>query len=811
MSTFALSVSDTPEDVIGALNYALSNLGSTVTGNITYSGNILVANTTTGVISSVTNTGATQVPVISYLYGYVNVKYANSASGSSGFTSNSAYANYYGVHNTTDGSISSNPTDYNWTQVSGGFGATKQLYYTTGGGNTVNFNVSAGVPSIYYTPVLDNIPIQLAIISNSAVVANSIQPRVITNVQIASNTIQGQNIQLGTITANLLAVGTIIVSNSIQSNNAIFGNYQSPGYWLDSTTGNVRFGGNASVGNNLTVGNNAVIGGNITIGGLVTAGNIIANVVATSALQAQAATTVVNVVGEQGVTAVTFVNGNTSVYGQTGYLWPTNTRGFGSSGATIIPTTNGSPVGSQITVNWNTFINTLQYSEYNLVELWKNGQSNYYQNNFQRITCAAQLLQSGYNAYDIYTAVGNNGSVIGYRYPSPTSSTGGWTIPPPQANTAVLITSGVTSTLYSQTSYLLASAVGWNANYILNDIDTNIPFFTYGAVHMTDYVYYPGGGNFYAGYNTVVVGAGGQIMRIRYAASSSLAYSPLVATGSPAYVAETSPVIADLYDVNIGSSPSTLTGILTVAVGTGGTIITTTRNYTSSGSPTQVPLFSSQTGWTQQASNTYFNLYSVCSDWQGGLSKWVAVGDQGTIVTAGASASGWTVQTSGTTANLYGVAYSNGYWTVVGAGGIILRSSDTITWTTVTSPFPGRDLYDICCGQTNPNELMACGQEVLIKSANSGSTWANVYTGGNSLASNLTRLQYYGSWANIATTTLPPAEQRITNGQVISGSFTDSNYVAGNPLIYYVVLGSLTGNTTVYSAQTSITVTEFKR
>ena len=288
MSTFALSSADTQEDVIGALNYALSNLGSTVSGNITYSGNILVANTTTGVISSVTSTGTTQVPVISYLYGYVNVKYANSASGSSGFTSNSAYANYYGVHNTTDGSISSNPTDYNWTQVAGGFGATKQLYYTTGGGNTVNFNVSTGVPSIYYTPVLDNTPIQLAIIGNSAVVANSIQPRVITNVQIAGNTIQGQNIQLGTITANLLAANSIFVSQSLQSTNATFNSPTSAGFWLNATNGSARFGSSINVGDSLTVGNNASIGGNLNVSGLITTGGLNSNTVSTTTIVNQA-------------------------------------------------------------------------------------------------------------------------------------------------------------------------------------------------------------------------------------------------------------------------------------------------------------------------------------------------------------------------------------------------------------------------------------------------------------------------------------------------------------------------------------------
>ena len=892
-TNFGLTTSSPDVNIIQSINYLLATQGtSTGNANVQVAGNVVQINANTGQIYN------SNVGVISYLYGYIDIAYANTATGG-GFSTNSINKSYYGIHNVQTPTYDSNPADYQWTQVAGGFGTTKGLYYQTSGGNTINFYIGTSAPSIYYTPVIDSTPILLALVGNSSVVANSIQPQAITNVQIASNTIQGQNIQLGTITANLLAVGTIIVSNSIQSNNAIFGNTSSPGYWLDSSTGNVRFGGNVSIGSNLTVGNNAVIGsdlsvgnsavigsdlsvgnnavigsnlsvgnntvigsnlfvgnnasigsnlfvgnntvigsnltvgnnavigGNVTINGVVTAGNINANTVSTTVLQTQSATSVVNVVGEGDVNELTFVNGNTSTYGQPGYLWPTNTRGFGSAGATIIPTTNGSVVGSQITVNWNTYMNTLQYSQYNLVELWKNGQSYFYQNNLQRVSCALNFSQSStVNADydDIFTATGLNGSLLVYNYPKTNfANPGTWFYTPFQNQTGnvQILNSGTTSSLYSQTSYFSSADsadesgdIYFGANYYLPDLDSNIPFFTYAAVPLalglSEY-----NGNYYEvyGYNTVVVGAGGQIMAMHFYTIGVDGNPP---AGNPNvieyYTSETSGVLADLYDVAIGTSTSTTTGILTVAVGTGGTIITTTRNYATS--QYGIPTFSSQTGWAQQGSGTSFNLNAVCSNWQSGLSKWVAVGDHGTILTASASASGWTAQTSGTTNNLYGVAYSpygGGKWTVVGAGGIILYSTDTINWVTVDSPFPGRDLYSVCVGIKNTNNVVACGQEIMIKSTAGGQYFANIYTGGSSLASSLTRLQYYGSWANIANVSQPPPQQQITNGQIISGSYTDSNYVAGNPQIYYVVLGNLTGNTTVYSSQTSLTVTEFKR
>ena len=287
MSTnFAITTSTPYTNVIQSINYALANMTS---ANVQLGGNVLIANTTTG---TVTGGGA---GTISYLYGYMDVQYANTATGG-GFTSNSNNTQYYGIRNVTTPTEDLNPTDYAWTQVVGGFGTTKGLYYSTGGGGTISFVVGTTAPNQYYSPVIDNTPILLAQITANLVTGNSIQSNTITGNNIQTRTITGNNISTGTLTGNLIAANTIVgtnivgqtitgnliaagtltanliaanaifVNQSIQSINATFGDNNSVGFWLASNTGNARFGGNISIGNNLTVGNNASIGGNLNIG-----------------------------------------------------------------------------------------------------------------------------------------------------------------------------------------------------------------------------------------------------------------------------------------------------------------------------------------------------------------------------------------------------------------------------------------------------------------------------------------------------------------------------------------------------------------
>lgn len=457
MTTFAVT---DPAHTIGALNYVLSNLGSgNVSGNVTIPGNVLVANTTTGAISTYGNAS-----VIAYQNEFLNVRYANNATGSSGFSTNQANSQYFGVYNTvtnTDPGVS-NPTNYQWTQVSGGFGTTKTLYYLCNGGRQVQLSATTTAPSSGFLPTINGTPIDLDIVTTAngtpgtrgaiamgyvitpndpntsgntalstwftasrtanvppigtgltpvtgdtadffypvtgvsgcftfdgsgwanvvpqVIPGNTIVNGTITGNTIANNTITGQNIIVGSvsgdrITANTLSGNTIIANtifgnaiiantlagntiiantlfgnaiiagtisgnaiiansftantingsaivagsiaantingnsivsgsittdqlaanvltaNTVVSTGATIGNFASPGFWLQGSTGNARFGNTVSIGNQLTIGNNASIGGNLTVSGLIINGGLDSNTVATTTIVPSAVTT----------------------------------------------------------------------------------------------------------------------------------------------------------------------------------------------------------------------------------------------------------------------------------------------------------------------------------------------------------------------------------------------------------------------------------------------------------------------------------------------------------------------------------------
>ena len=163
MTTFAISSDD---QLLNSVNYLLSNLGQSgnVSGNITIPTGTLIGNTTTGVVTPF-NTGGN---AYSYLYQYINLRYANTATGSSGFSSLPANSQYFGVYNSVTSVASSNPTDYSWFQVSGGFGATKTIYYSSIGGRQVLFAAASSPPSANYVVSVANVAIDLDVVTTAA-------------------------------------------------------------------------------------------------------------------------------------------------------------------------------------------------------------------------------------------------------------------------------------------------------------------------------------------------------------------------------------------------------------------------------------------------------------------------------------------------------------------------------------------------------------------------------------------------------------------------------------------------------------------
>ena len=110
--------------------------------------NYLLSNFSTGVTSD-PNTGEVKGPtgnILSYLYKYMGVKYADSFDGSVNFNNSPTNRQYFGLRNNNDAAESSNFTDYIWNKVTGGFGTTKFLWYVSTGGRQIQFAVATTAP-----------------------------------------------------------------------------------------------------------------------------------------------------------------------------------------------------------------------------------------------------------------------------------------------------------------------------------------------------------------------------------------------------------------------------------------------------------------------------------------------------------------------------------------------------------------------------------------------------------------------------------------------------------------------------------------
>lgn len=163
MTTFAVT---DPSHTIGAINYLLSNLNTGGTGgNVTLPGNVLVANTATGVVSQYGNTA----DVSYYLYEFINLRYSNNSTGGGGsFSTVPTNANYFGVFNSVSSAPSSNPTDYQWYQIAGGFGTDKYLFYSAIGGRQVSWAAANSAPSSNYVQSVANVAIDLDVVTTAA-------------------------------------------------------------------------------------------------------------------------------------------------------------------------------------------------------------------------------------------------------------------------------------------------------------------------------------------------------------------------------------------------------------------------------------------------------------------------------------------------------------------------------------------------------------------------------------------------------------------------------------------------------------------
>ena len=146
---YDINIDASPSDISDAVNYLLNNF-------------------TVG-LSSNPNSGEVVGPtgvIVGYLYKYIAIKYADSQDGTVNFSNVPTNRLYYGIRNSDSSVESTNPPDYIWNLVTGGFGTTKLLYYAVTGGRQIIFAVSTSVYNVGYVQDI-GVSIDLDVITSS--------------------------------------------------------------------------------------------------------------------------------------------------------------------------------------------------------------------------------------------------------------------------------------------------------------------------------------------------------------------------------------------------------------------------------------------------------------------------------------------------------------------------------------------------------------------------------------------------------------------------------------------------------------------
>jgi len=206
MSNFALNSTDPYGDVIDSINYLLATSNPLNANTIVTSANALVANVASGQITT-----AADPAYVSYLFQYLHVRYADNATGSVNFSTSPTNRLFFGLLNSSSTVGSSNPADYIYTEVVGGFLTTKFFFYSVLGGRQLLINITTGLSNNFLQAV-DSVPIDLDLVTavaNVVITANNIVTGTITGNKVASSTLTGNLVALSTLTGNLIAAATI--------------------------------------------------------------------------------------------------------------------------------------------------------------------------------------------------------------------------------------------------------------------------------------------------------------------------------------------------------------------------------------------------------------------------------------------------------------------------------------------------------------------------------------------------------------------------------------------------------------------------
>ena len=746
---FSLSPNDSQENVVDAVNYLLSNFKGSVS-----------ANNTNGQVTGPTN------QILSYLYKYLAVKYADSFDGQTNFSNSPTNRLYYGLRNTDSSVESTNYQDYVWYQVTGGFGTTKFFYYSVTGGRSIVIQVATTSPSTNYVQEAGS-SIDLDV---STIIPSSFYPPV--GIPYSTGSAWSSSYSLsGTGSVIPLTTGATLnnptISNYEDRTAAAAPSYVAGRLWYDNTQSTLAYYNDIT--NNLVhVGQEVQVkvlnntGLTIPIGSPVyvtgtSSGQIYPNVALAKA-DVQATSTVI------GLTTQAIANGAAGYVTTVGILQPCNTGTFTVGQVLYLsPYSAGQlmntipPTGYAVRVGIVSYANTPNGSIYVR-------QSNSY-------VAAAQI-------------VGQVALINGGTNASLTAAAGG--------------------VVYSGASALAISAVG-TSGQVLTSAGAGIPTWTTPTTGTVTSV---------TG-TAPVVSSGGSTPAISMAAATGSVNGYLTSTDWTTFN-------------NKGSGSVTSVGftggLITVATAT------TTPALTVAGTSGGLVYFSSASTWASSALLTHYGVVygggagatpvataagttgQVLTATTGGAPTWAAPATSGTVTSVAASVpaflsiTGSPITTSGTLAITYsGTALpvaNGGTGLTAGTSGGVLYYSATGTLASSALLTQYGVVYGGGAGAAPVSTAAGTTGQVLTATTSGAPTWAAPATSGT--VTTVSVVSANGFAGTVATATSTPAITLTTsitgvlkgNGTAISAAVANTDYIPLSTVLTKTADYTITGTDT---------------
>ena len=820
--------------------------GNTIIAN-TLNGNTIIANTVDG-DSIIANTLRGNRIIANTLDG--NTIIANTVNGNT-IIANTVNGNTIKANTLSGNTIIANTLDGN------------TIIANTIDGNTIIGNTINGNTIIANT--LNGNRVIANTLNGNTIIANTLNGNSIVANTVNGNTIIANTLNGNTITANTLN-GNTIISNTVNGN-VIIGNTVNGNVIISNT-----INGNTVIANTLN-GNSiqafSINGGVAFIAGTIQAQAIAANTITFENLAIGAVTQSRSTISDPITKPIPFTNipnvwpNNTRCVIPSGGVTIIPSTDPGSSAN--VEYVEGSRIQVSYSVKMyvdpgNVANASQNWDQYNLVEIWKSGASSVFDRGYNTIRQAydvtgnatsasnQQLHALGYapGGTDLYSDDGGNTWQIYNGNSTGKTITGAMSFTSTTFSSYPrFVESGCVGPLQTPDSGTLnsglGSRVGSNAAPIIWDQDAGTNAVRYqttsGGTITTGYQndflsmeftpHTAGNGYPYtttdAGY--LFTGTNGDIFY------SPTPFAPNENTTNAMRRENVPNLLKDLYASY--SNPPQSNNYTAVIVGQTGTILRSARTIGAS---------DFANSWTSKP--TYLNsntstplltdLYSVAgddTDNSPATSKWCAVGQYGMIQVSEDDGDSWTQVNIGAniTCDFNGVRYGNGKWVAVGDGGNIYVSSNIANanaWSQISTSnlnYTNGTNYGSIYGTSNNSRQLNTvtyngewdtwnigGQGIILYSDDNANTFQVAYEEGPSETYDLTRVTFFGSWPNVANVSRPPAEQRILNNQIFSGTILDTGYVAGQETTYYLVIGNMNGNI-IQAGQIFLQVQEIKR